>query len=90
MCEKKGNTEICGCCEYQGWTNSATWSVAYLTQQERPIYEYLVAIRKQRKVTGKDIKFCWDTMKHEPKDKWTKGVINWQEIADTHYNDEKY
>ena len=74
--------------EYQGWTNSATWSVAYLLMQERLIYEKLVAIAETRPVTGKDVKECWDTMKHEPKDKWTRGRVNWREIADEHFNTE--
>lgn len=76
--------------EYQEWTNSATWSIAYLIMQERPIYEKLVAIVKVRPVTGNDVKICWNTMKHEAKDKWTRGAVNWQEIADTHFNDEDY
>lgn len=76
--------------EYQGWTNSRTWSAAYLIMQERPIYEKLSAIVKGRPVTAQDVKSCWGTMKHEPIDRWTKGAINWQEIADSHFNDEDY
>lgn len=76
--------------EYQGWTNSATWSVAYLIMQERPIYEKLVSIVKVRPVTSNDIKEVWLNMKHEPKDKWTRGKVNFQEIADSHFNNEDY
>lgn len=76
--------------EYQGWTNSRTWSAAYLVQQERPAYEFLVAIRKQGKlVTGNDVKAQFNRLKLKT-DNWTKGAINWQEIADTHYNNEDY
>jgi predicted small secreted protein len=76
--------------EYQGWTNSATWCIALYLMQERQIYEKLVKIVKERKVTSEDIKTCWNTMKHEPKDSWTKGKVNWQEIADTEFNNEDY
>jgi hypothetical protein len=76
--------------EYQGWTNSATWSAAYLTNQERVIYERLVAIRKRGdKVTGADV-YAGFTELNLQLDKWVKGRVNWQEIADTHYNEETY
>ena len=76
--------------EYQGWTNSATWCVALYLMQERLIYEKLVKIAKERKVKGDDIKTCWYNMKHESKNSWTKGSINWQEIADSEFNDMDY
>lgn len=90
MCKKLNDGSVCGCCEYQGWSNSATWSVAYLIMQERPIYEKLVSIVKVRHVTANDIKEVWNTMKHEPKDEWVRGKVNFQEIADTHFNNEDY
>lgn len=71
--------------EYQGWTNSKTFSAAYLTNQEPSIYKNLTAIRKTRLVTGNDVKAEFERMKLKC-DSWTIGIINWQEIADTHYN----
>lgn len=76
--------------EYQGWTNSRTWSAAYLIMQERPIYEKLSAIVKVRPVTAADIKTVWHNDKHESIDTWTTGSINFQEIADSHFNNEDY
>jgi len=76
--------------EYQGWTNSATWSAAYLVNQERIAYEALVVIRKAGKqVTGNDVKEWFNKLKLK-RDSWTRGKVNWQEIADTHYNDNDY
>ena len=76
--------------EYQGWTNSATWSAAYLVNQERIAYETLVAIRKAGKqVTGNDVKEWFNKLKLK-RDSWTRGKVNWQEIAETHYNDNDY
>lgn len=76
--------------EYQGWTNSATWSCAYLINQEKQAYDVLTGIRKQGKqVTGKDVKEQF-TRLNLKRDAWTKGVVNWQEIADTHYNQNDY
>lgn len=71
--------------EYQGWTNSKTWSAAYLTNQEPSIYKNLTVIRKTRLVTGNDVKAEFERMKLKC-DNWTIGAINWQEIADDHYN----
>lgn len=76
--------------EYQGWTNISTWSCAYLVQQERPAYEALVAIRKaDKQVTGNDVKEQFNRLNLK-KDTWTRGKVNWQEIADNHYNNEDY
>lgn len=71
--------------EYQGWTNSKTWSAAYLVNQERSVYKNLTAIRKERLVTGNDVKSEFERLNLKC-DVWTIGVINWQEIADEHYN----
>lgn len=75
---------------YQGWSNSATWSCAYLIQQEQSAYKAFVAIRKSGKlVTGDDIKREFKRLNLK-KDSWTKGPVNWQEIADDHYNGEDF
>lgn len=75
--------------EYQGWSNSSTWSYAYLVGQERKIYEVLTAIRKQGKlVTAENVKYQ-AKLHNIKKDNWTRGKCNWQEIADT-YNSETY
>jgi len=74
---------------YQGWTNSATWSCSYLVKQERAVYDVLSAICKAGKqVTGKDVKDQFDRLKLK-KDSWTKGKVNWNEIADS-YNSEDW
>ena len=76
--------------EYQGWTNSATWSAAYITQQEPAIYKELVAIRKSGKqVTADDVWYQYNKLNLKI-DNWTIGLVNWQEIADTHYNNEDF
>jgi hypothetical protein len=76
--------------EYQGWANSATWSAAYLTKQERVIYNRLSAIRKAcKQVTAKDVRYQFSFLALRL-DSWTKGAVNWQEIADTHYNNEDF
>lgn len=74
--------------EYQGWTNSKTWSAAYLTNQEPSIYKNLTHIKKHGMpafVSGQDVKAEFERIKLKC-DSWTIGAINWQEIADTHYN----
>ena len=76
--------------KYQGWTNSATWSCAYLVQQEMVAYEALTAIRKAGKqVSADDVKNQFNRLNLK-KDSWTMGKVNWQEIADTDYNNEEY
>jgi hypothetical protein len=71
--------------EYQGWTNSKTWSAAYLVNQEVTAYKALTAIAKEKQVTGEDVKAEFNRL-HLKCDSWTTGVINWQEIADAYYN----
>lgn len=76
--------------EYQGWSNSRTWSAAFLVGQEREAYEALSAIRMSgRQVTGDDVKYWFNrlNLKHET---WVSGRVNWQEIADDKYNKEDF
>lgn len=76
--------------EYQGWSNSSTWSAAYLIGQERPAYEAIVKVRREEgRVDGKLLKYWWDKLGLK-KDVWTRGRINWKEIADDRYNKEEF
>lgn len=76
---------------YEGWNNSETWNVSWLLNQDVKAYEFLSGIRKQGKqVTVDDVKRAFVTRRQLiPKETWTKGGVDWQEIADN-YNDEEY
>lgn len=75
--------------DYQGWTNSKTWACNLYMEQEQIIYKKIVAIRKEREITAKDVENLWRNEKHESCDNWTMGKINFQEIADS-YNSKDF
>lgn len=75
--------------DYQGWTNSRTWAAALYLNQESIIYKKISAIRKTRKISESEIKTLWYNEKHAPCDNWTKGTINFREIADS-YNGKEF
>lgn len=76
--------------EYQGWSNSKTWNVNWLIDQDRRANDFLSNIRKQRKVCVSDIIAAF-ALRGDLRtcEKWVKGKTNWQEIADF-WNDRQF
>lgn len=74
--------------EYQGWTNSRTWNVNWLIDQDKRANDMLAAIRKTRQVNIADMHNAFQIVPANP-EKWVTGKTNWQEIVDF-WNDKEY
>lgn len=76
--------------EYQGWTNSKTWNVNFLINQDIKSNKYLEACAIQGVVTPKEVEIAFKIrIDKVPFEMWAIGVINWQEIADE-WNDKDF
>lgn len=68
--------------EYQGWSNSKTWNVAFLIDQDIKANKYLEACAIQGIVTPKEVEIAFNMRLDKiPLETWTIGKVNWQEIA---------
>lgn len=70
---------------YEGWANSATFSMNLQIRQEQVHYHALCQMLKESRLTALELKNYIETLPIRRRieiDAWAEGQVNWQEIVD--------